>query len=91
MLLDGLSPLNYFSLIFSVSCHVLTLFLSIFVVAFVKGDYPKQFPGLEVRYIRGSDPFIKLLNDQRDVVETLSIDRWDTDAIVEFLNERLEK
>jgi len=61
------------------------------VVAFVKGDYPFTFPGLEVRYVRGSDPFIKLLNDQRDVMETLSIDKWDTDAIVEFLTERLEK
>jgi len=60
-------------------------------VAFVKGDYPLRFPGLEVRYVRGSDPFIKLMNEQRVVVETLSIDKWDTDAIVEFLNEQLEK
>ena len=65
--------------------------LCVAVVAFVKGDYPFKFPGLEVRYVRGSDPFIKLLNDQRDVMETLSIDKWDTDAIVEFLTERLEK
>jgi hypothetical protein len=57
----------------------------------VKGDLPSKFPGLEVRYVRGSDPFIKLLNEQRDTVETLSIDKWDTDAIVEFLKERLEK
>jgi len=65
--------------------------LCIAVLAFVKGDYPLRFPGLEVRYMRGSDPFIKLLNDQRVVVETLSIDKWDTDTIVEFLTERLEK
>jgi len=63
----------------------------LYVVAFVKGDYPHKFPGLEVRYVRGSDPFIKLLNEQRVVVETLSIDKWDTDTIVEFLTERLEK
>ena len=57
----------------------------------MKGDYPRNFPGLEVRYMRGSDPFIKLLNEQRVVVETLSIDKWDTDTIVEFLTERLQK
>jgi len=61
------------------------------VVAFVKGDYPNRFPGLEVRYVRGSDPFIKLMNDQRHVMETLSIDKWDTDTILEFLSERMEK
>lgn len=61
------------------------------VQAFVKGDLPSKFPRLEVRYSRGSDPFIKLLNDEREVVETLSIDKWDTDTIVEFLNERLAK
>jgi hypothetical protein len=57
----------------------------------VKGDLPSRFPGLEVRYVRGSDPFIKLLNEERETVETLSIEKWDTDAIVEFLNERLTK
>jgi len=71
------------------SCHI--LIVCIVVVAFVKGDYPNRFPGLEVRYMRGSDPFIKLMNDQREVMETLSIDKWDTDTIVEFLSERLEK
>jgi len=35
-------------------------------------------------YVRGSDPFIKLMNEQRVVVETLSIDKWDTDAIYSF-------
>ena len=67
------------------------IILCVAAAAFVKGDFPKRFPSLEVRYVRGSDPFIKLLNDERDVVETLSIDKWDTDAIVEFLSERLEK
>jgi hypothetical protein len=57
----------------------------------VKSDLPSRFPGLEVRYSRGSDPFIKLLNDEREVVETLSIEKWNTDAIVEFLSERLQK
>lgn len=61
------------------------------VQAFVKSDLPSSFPGLEVVYQRGADPFIKLLNEQHEVVETLSIDKWNTDAIVEFLTERLQK
>jgi hypothetical protein len=60
------------------------------VQAFIKGDLIKRFPNLEVRYSRGSDPFIKLLNENRDTIETLGIEKWDTDAITEFFNERLE-
>jgi hypothetical protein len=61
------------------------------VQAFVKSDRPKQFPNLEIKYVRGSDPYIHLLNDQRAVVETLSIEKWNTDSVEEFLNEHLKK
>ena len=57
--------------------------------AFVKGDKLKQFPGLTVRYMRGADPVIKLLDSKRKVVETLAIDKWNTDSVEEFFNERL--
>jgi len=57
----------------------------------VKSDLPKGFPGLEVKYASGADPIIKLLDETREVQETLSIDKWNTDSIVEFLNERLQK
>jgi len=57
----------------------------------VKSDRPQQFPGLTVRYMRGADPVIKLMNERRDVVETLSIEKWNTDSVEEFLNERLRK
>lgn len=59
--------------------------------AFVKSDLPQNFPGLEVKYAAGSDPIIKLLDETREVQESLSIDKWNTDAIVEFLTERLQK
>ncbi|KAK2165509.1 hypothetical protein LSH36_49g06019 [Paralvinella palmiformis] len=59
--------------------------------AFVKSDRPKQFPGLKIRYVKGSDPFIRLLNEERKVMETLSIEKWNTDSVEEFLNERLRK
>jgi len=61
------------------------------VQAFVKSALPDNYPGLEVKYAAGADPVIKLMNDNREVVETLGIDKWNTDAVVEFLNERLQK
>ena len=59
--------------------------------AFVKSDRPAQFPGLEVKYARGADPVLKLLNEDKEVVETLSIEKWNTDSVEEFLSERLRK
>ena len=57
--------------------------------AFVKSERVDNFPGLTVKYVRGSDPYITLMNEQRDVVETLSIDKWNTDSVEEFLKEHL--
>ena len=59
------------------------------VQAFVKSDRPKQFPGLTVRYVRGADPAIRLLNEEHDVVETLGIEKWNTDSVEAFFQERL--
>jgi len=41
--------------------------------------------------VRGADPTIKLVNANGDVEETLNIEKWNTETIVEFLNEHLEK
>jgi len=60
------------------------------VQAFVKSDRLSQFPGLKVRYMRGADPIIKLLNENREVVETLGIDKWNTDSVEEFFTEHLQ-
>ena len=57
----------------------------------MKSDRPKQFPALQVKYVRGADPVIKLMDENRQVVETLSIEKWNTDSVEEFLGEHLKK
>ncbi|CAG0890224.1 unnamed protein product [Darwinula stevensoni] len=59
--------------------------------AFVKSDRPRKFPGLEIFYKRGQDPIIKLMDDAGHVEETLSIDKWNTDSLEEFLTEALQQ
>ncbi|KAH9488137.1 hypothetical protein Btru_064985 [Bulinus truncatus] len=59
--------------------------------SFVKSDRPNQFPGLTVRYVRGADPIIKLLDENHNVVETLGIDKWNTDSVEEFFLEHLQR
>ncbi|CAH1271253.1 SELENOF [Branchiostoma lanceolatum] len=59
--------------------------------SFVKSDRPKQFPGLKVKYVRGADPILKMLDHKDQVVETLSIEKWNTDNVEEFLSEKLQK
>ena len=66
--------------------HILFLFCC---AAFVKSNRVDNFPNLSVRYIRGSDPKIELLDDRRQVAESLGINKWNTDTIEEFLKERL--
>jgi len=51
----------------------------------VKSDRPASFPNLTVKYVRGADPIIKLMDEDGDVMETLAIDKWNTDSVEEFL------
>jgi len=51
----------------------------------VKSDRPAAFPNLTVKYVRGADPIIKLMDEDGDVMETLAIDKWNTDSVEEFL------
>jgi hypothetical protein len=53
--------------------------------AFVKSDRPGKFPNFSVKYMGGQMPQIKLLEKDGSVAETLSITKWDTDTIEEFL------
>jgi len=59
--------------------------------AFINSDHASGWPGLKISYVRGADPTIKLVNANGDVEETLNIEKWNTETIVEFLNEHLEK
>ncbi|CAM4593061.1 unnamed protein product [Lepidochelys olivacea] len=42
-------------------------------------------------YVRGSDPVLKLLDDSGNIAEELSILKWNTDSVEEFLSEKLER
>jgi hypothetical protein len=59
------------------------------IEAFCKSELPNKYPGLTIRYVRGAEPIVKLLDTSGDAAETLSIDKWDTDTITEFFNLRL--
>jgi len=60
------------------------------VQAFVKSDRPGKFPNLQIKYMGGQLPQIKLIEADDSVAETLSITKWDTDTIEEFLGTYLE-
>ncbi|KAI5729249.1 selenoprotein F isoform X2 [Diaphorina citri] len=60
------------------------------IQAFVKSDRPAQFKNLQIRYVRGLDPIIKLMDKDDNVQEVLAIERWNTDSVEEFLKTHLE-
>lgn len=45
---------------------------------------------LFLQYLRGADPVLKFLDENNKVIETLSIEKWNTDSVDEFLMERLK-
>ncbi|GAB1288200.1 Selenoprotein F [Apodemus speciosus] len=45
----------------------------------------------KIKYVRGSDPVLKLLDDNGNIAEELSILKWNTDSVEEFLSEKLER
>lgn len=61
------------------------------IQAFIKSDRPAKFPNLQIKYVRGLDPFIKLIDHDGNVKETLSINKWNTDTVEEFFRTHLEK
>lgn len=61
------------------------------IQAFIKSDRPSKFQNLQIKYLRGLDPQIKLLDKSGNVVETLSITKWNTDTVQEFFETHLEQ
>ncbi|XP_014611546.1 PREDICTED: 15 kDa selenoprotein [Polistes canadensis] len=55
------------------------------IQAFIKSDRPSKYKNLQIRYVRGLDPIIKLLDADNKVEDILDIHKWDTDSIDEFL------
>ncbi|XP_049784656.1 selenoprotein F [Schistocerca cancellata] len=60
------------------------------IAAFVKSERPSKFPNLQIKYVRGLDPIIKLMDKDGNVKEVLAIDKWNTDSVEEFLKTHLE-
>ena len=44
---------------------------------------------MKIKYVRGADPIIKLLDADAVVQEELAIDKWNTDSVEEFLKMHL--
>ena len=61
------------------------------IQAFIKSDRPAKFPNLTIKYVRGLDPIVKLLDEAGNVKEVLSITKWNTDTVQEFFETRLMK
>ncbi|KAK9695936.1 Sep15/SelM redox domain [Popillia japonica] len=61
------------------------------IQAFIKSDRPSKFPNLQIKYIRGLDPIIKLYDKDGFLKETVAIEKWNTDSVEEFLNTHLEQ
>lgn len=60
------------------------------IQAFVKSDRPAKFPNLQIKYVRGLDPTVKMLDSAGNVKETLNINKWNTDTVQEFFETHLE-
>lgn len=59
------------------------------VQAFVKSDRPKAFSKLSVKHVPGQHPTLKLFDSKGIEIEEMSIRKWTTDTIEEFLREHL--
>lgn len=59
------------------------------IQAFIKSDRPSKFSNLQIKYVRGLDPIIKLFDKDGHLKETVAIEKWNTDSVEEFLNTRL--
>ncbi|KAH8852154.1 15 kDa seleno protein [Schistosoma japonicum] len=56
---------------------------------FINSKDRMSMANLKVVYERGHRPAIRLLNEKRQVQEEIPIDTWDSDTIIEFVNERI--
>ncbi|XP_076171010.1 selenoprotein F [Ptiloglossa arizonensis] len=55
------------------------------IKAFIKSDPQSKYKNLQIKYVRGLDPIIKLLDTDNKVEDILDIHKWDTDSVDEFL------
>lgn len=55
------------------------------IQAFCKSDRPKKYKNLQIRYVKGLDPIIKLYDAEDRLEDVLDIHKWNTDSVDEFL------
>jgi len=55
----------------------------------VRGEKAKAFPNLTIKYQRGADPTLILFSQNSDEPEEMSIKKWTTDQVEEYLLEHL--
>ncbi|XP_001599355.1 selenoprotein F [Nasonia vitripennis] len=60
------------------------------IQAFIKSDRPNKYKNLQIRYVRGLDPIIKLYDAENKLEDVLDIHKWDTDSVDEFLATHLQ-
>lgn len=61
------------------------------IQAFIKSDRPAKFANLQIKYVRGLDPIIKLYDKDGHLQETVAIEKWNTDSVEEFLKTHLDE
>lgn len=73
--------------------NVPALFATVIILRRRKPDYADQMSlsFFSPQYVRGSDPVLKLLDDNGNIAEELSILKWNTDSVEEFLSEKLDR
>ncbi|KAG7189510.1 hypothetical protein KM043_017201 [Ampulex compressa] len=59
------------------------------IQAFIKSDRPDKYKNLEIKYVRGLDPLIKLMDIDGRVEDILDIHKWNTESVDEFLETHL--
>lgn len=62
-----------------------------FIIAFVHKDMARQFDGkVRVKHVRGVRPQVALKDIDLNTKEVLSVEKWDTDTLIDFFNQWLE-
>lgn len=69
----------------TITAWILRVHKFLLLSAFIKSDRPSKYKNLQIKYVRGLDPIIKLLDEDNKVEDILDIHKWDTDSVDEFL------
>ncbi|XP_043475662.1 selenoprotein F [Leptopilina heterotoma] len=60
------------------------------IEAFINSDLPSNFKNLQIRFVNGLDPIIRLYENNVKV-DDVDIHKWNTDSVNEFLSTYLSK